>query len=129
MADDTDDAEAKGGQAAPRSGRRLTLLKLAVVPAAAALSACVPAGGPVYRTGISDADPTDPPGAGRGVVRTGISDSDPTDPPGGGRGVVRTGITDSDPSDPPGGGRGGRRYTGITDRDPSDRPGYGRGWR
>jgi hypothetical protein len=128
---DNDDSEPENDGAPPRVARRLTILKLAVVPAAAAVAACVPAGGPVYRTGITDSDPSDPPGRGRGGYRgTGITDSDPTDPPGGGRGGVRrTGITDSDPTDPPGGGRGGRRYTGITDRDPSDPPGYGRGWR
>jgi len=130
---DTDDREPNTDAAPPRVGRRLTILKLAVVPAAAAVAACVPAGGPVYRgTGITDSDPTDPPGGGRGSAwrTSGITDSDPTDPPGGGRGGIRrTGITDRDPTDPPGGGRGGRRYTGITDRDPTDPAGYGRGWR
>ncbi|MCX7684215.1 MAG: hypothetical protein N2Z67_02960 [Acetobacteraceae bacterium] len=128
---DESEANNKPAGGAPRLGRRLTVLKLAVVPAAAALAACVPAGGPVYRGGITDNDPVDPAGGGRGGYRgTGITDSDPSDPAGGGRGGFRrTGITDSDPSDPAGGGRGGRRYTGITDRDPSDSPGYGRGWR
>jgi hypothetical protein len=105
------DNEGGSKPGAPRLGRRLTVLKLAVVPAAAAVAACVPAAGPVYTTGITDADPVDAPGAGRGGFR-------------------RTGITDSDPVDAPGAGRGGRRriYTGLTDRDPSDSPGYGRGW-
>lgn len=123
---DDSDASKRPDRDAPRLGRRLTVLRLAVVPAAAAVAACVPAGRPVYTTGITDNDPRDPVGAGRG---TGITDADPSDPPGAGRGGFRrVGITDNDPSDPPGAGRG-RRYTGITDRDPSDRAGYGRGWR
>jgi hypothetical protein len=128
---DDSDAKKHPDSGAPRLGRRLTVLKLAVVPAAAAVAGCVPAARPVYTTGLTDSDPTDPPGGGRGGLRrTGITDSDPVDAPGAGRGGIRrTGLTDSDPSDPPGGGRGGRRYTGITDRDPSDAPGYGRGWR
>jgi hypothetical protein len=117
---------------APRLGRRLTVLKLAVVPAAAAVAACVPAAGPVYTTGITDADPVDAPGAGRGGFRrSGVTDSDPVDAPGAGRGGFRrSGVTDSDPVDAPGAGRRIRQrvYTGLTDRDPSDSPGYGRGW-
>ena len=110
MADQHDDETPDGKQGKPRIGRRLTIVKLAVVPAAAAVAACVPAGGPVYRGGITDSDPYDPVGGGRGGVR-------------------RTGITDSDPNDPVGGGRGGGRRTGITDRDPYDPVGGGRGWR
>ncbi|WP_296818504.1 hypothetical protein [Brevundimonas sp.] len=86
---------------------------------------------------VTDSDPTDPAGRGRGGS-TGITDRDPTDPIGRGRGTSgqgQTGITDSDPTDPVGGGRGtagghgdqtGGR-TGITDSDPTDRVGYGRG--
>jgi hypothetical protein len=45
-----------------------------------------------------------------------MSDADPTDPPGQGRGSARppmpqqrqTGVTDADPQDAPGQGRGGR---------------------
>jgi hypothetical protein len=60
-----------------------------------------------------------------------ITDRDPYDPVGRGRGRR---CTDRDPGDPVGRGRwcrgGGRRgWTGITDRDPYDRPGYGRGRR
>ncbi|MFN6956040.1 MAG: hypothetical protein ACK4PG_14715, partial [Acetobacteraceae bacterium] len=78
---DDSDAEKRPDRDPPVLGRRLTVLKLAVVPAAAAVAACVPAGRPVYTTGITDADPTDPAGAGRGGIRrTGITDSDPTDP-------------------------------------------------
>ncbi len=61
------------------------------------------------RTGITDRDPHDPVGNGRGRRRrygSGITDSDPGDPVGNGRGRRRTGITDSDPSDPVGNGRG-----------------------
>ena len=55
--------------------------------------------------------------------RTGITDRDPYDPVGGGRGRgrrrrYRSGITDRDPGDPVGNGRGGRRgRTGCTDSD------------
>ncbi|WP_237217773.1 hypothetical protein, partial [Falsiroseomonas oryziterrae] len=123
--------------------RRLFVLRLAALGGAtSATAACVPQQQPVYyappqafapgRTGISDADPSDPPGGGRGGHRgSGVTDNDPSDAPGFGRGVVRrTGISDADPSDPPGGGRGGVRTqqmrTGISDSDPSDPPGGGR---
>ncbi|MCB1390750.1 MAG: hypothetical protein KDK12_16675 [Rhodobacteraceae bacterium] len=52
-----------------------------------------------------------------GCVTTGITDADPSDPVGNGRGgsrvvvVQRTGITDADPSDPVGNGRGRRVCT------------------
>lgn len=110
-------------------------------------------GRPDNRSGVTDTDPTDPSGNGRGG-QSGYSDSDSgqgADPSGRGRRgrPTQTGITDSDPHDRSGEGRGtsggeGRRpwrtrpdgtpieYTGITDsdggqsRDPS---GYGRGSR
>jgi hypothetical protein len=133
-------------------GRRRLVLRvgtLGVVGLGAA--ACVPAQ-PVYvqpgppvvvrGTGITDADPNDGPGNGRGGYRgggTGITDADPNDGPGRGRGGYRgggyrtgTGITDSDPNDGPGRGRGGARVyrggsgSGVTDSDPSDGPGRGR---
>lgn len=132
-------------------GRRRLVLRagaLSVVGLGAA--ACVPAQ-PVYvqqppvvvrGTGITDADPSDGPGNGRGGFRgggTGITDADPNDGPGRGRGGYRggavgyrTGVTDSDPSDGPGRGRGGSRVyrggyrTGVSDSDPSDGPGRGR---
>ena len=45
-----------------------------------------------YRTGITDNDPSDGPGQGRGQRRgTGITDSDPSDGPGKGRGTPRMG--------------------------------------
>jgi hypothetical protein len=86
-------------------------------------------------SGVTDSDPSDSPGYGRGGVRSaGISDADPHDPPGRGRGgyraPYRTGINDSDPYDPAGGGRGGYRApyrTGFNDSDPYDPPGGGRG--
>jgi hypothetical protein len=131
----------------PPLGRRLFVLKLATLGGAAAATAgCVPQQQPVVyvpqqpvyaptRTGISDSDPSDPPGAGRGGHRgSGVTDNDPSDAPGFGRGGRRyTGISDNDPNDPPGRGRGGYRAapvryrTGFTDADPSDGPGYGRG--
>ncbi|MGQ0659932.1 hypothetical protein [Sphingosinicella sp.] len=86
----------------------------------------------------SDSGPyADPAGRGRG--NTGVTDSDPHDPPGRGRGVRRpttSGITDGDAgrtADPGGNGRGrpNRRCgTRITDGDSGryvDRAGCGRG--
>lgn len=117
--------------------RRLLVLRLALIGgASAAVTACGPAAAQQYgvrpRTGLSDADPADQPGLGRGGVRQvrNISDSDPSDPPGGGRGGHRgSGVTDNDPSDQPGYGRGGQRRAGVSDSDPSDAPGRGRrGW-
>jgi hypothetical protein len=107
----------------PRLGRRLLTLKLGAGVAATLGGAAAaqglkdaprqaPVAPPPQRSGISDSDPSDPPGQGRGTgarpPQSGMSDADPTDPPGGGRGGNRqqTGLTDSDPTDPPGGGRG-----------------------
>ncbi|WP_444857512.1 hypothetical protein [Sphingosinicella sp.] len=99
----------------------------------------VVAGGPLALVGgearaqITDRDPTDPVGRGRGGG-TGITDTDSgvgADPAGRGRGggprPGSTGVTDSDPTDPVGRGRGG---TGITDSDSgpyADPRGRGRG--
>ena len=86
---DQDPPEKVPDVAPPRLGRRLTVLKLALVPAAAALGACVPVDRPmVGRTGLTDSDPSDPAGAGRGSAwrSSGLTDSDPSDPPGAGRG-------------------------------------------
>jgi hypothetical protein len=61
--------------------------------------------------------------------RTGVTDRDPTDPSGGGRGTS-TGYSDSDSgpnADPSGGGRRGRQQSGVTDSDPTDSYGQGRG--
>ena len=85
---------------------------------------------------ITDRDPSDPIGRGRGVSSW-ITDSDPSDPVGRGRGGsrgTRSGITDSDPSDPIGNGRGGTRggggtASGCSDRDPTDPGGNGRNCR
>ncbi|CAH0189419.1 hypothetical protein [Roseomonas sp. CECT 9278] len=130
-----------GNGDAPRLGRRLLVLRVAGLGAAAAtLSGCVVAPAPVYapgpvRTGRTDADPSDGPGQGRGgyrgPARTGVTDADPNDGPGQGRGGyrgrARTGLTDSDPNDGPGQGRGGGRRQ-VSDSDPRDAPGRGRGW-
>ncbi len=105
-----------------RPGRRLIALNVA------ALGVAVPramAQGP--KSGFR-APPAEPPAARPG----GVSDSDPSDPPGQGRGGAgpRALASDSDPSDPPGQGRGGTgRPPGISDSDPSDPPGQGRGGR
>jgi hypothetical protein len=91
-------------------------------------------GGP--RSGVTDRDPGDPISRGRGSTgggtRSGVTDSDPSDPIGNGRGrgggnSARTGLTDSDPSDPVGNGRTGR--SGCSDSDPSDPGGNGRSCR
>ncbi len=80
----------------PRLRRRMIVVKVATLGVAApALAGCVVAP-PVYapqpyRTGLTDADPSDGPGQGRGGtrVRTGYTDADPSDGPGQGRGGVR----------------------------------------
>jgi len=102
-------------------GRRLLVLRtgsLAVLPLA--LTGCI-----VEAPRQNNAPP---------VRRaTGLTDNDPNDGPGNGRGTQQrrgTGITDQDPNDGPGNGRGGqRRRTGLTDSDPSDGPGNGRSGR
>ena len=78
---------------------------------------------------VTDGDPSDPVGRGRGGTRTGVTDGDPSDPVGNGRGGSpgRSGYTDSDPTDPVGTGRGtGGSRSGCSDRDPSDPGGNGR---
>lgn len=127
---------------AARLRRRMIVIRVgtlaAMAPALAGCLAVPNVGAPAsrgYRTGMTDADPHDGPGQGRGGtrIRTGYTDSDPADGAGQGRGTYgagrrRTGFTDADPSDGPGYGRGGgRRGTGFTDADPSDGPGRGRG--
>ena len=128
-------------EAAPPLRRRLFVLRMATLGGAgAAVAACVPNQQPVFYappqqvrrgTGLSDSDPSDAPGQGRGGQRgSGVSDSDPNDAPGFGRGGQRvSGVSDSDPNDAPGRGRGGYGGTvrrGLTDSDPSDGPGRGR---
>ena len=139
-----DDVADQVPEAKPPLRRRLFVLRLATLGGAgAAVAACVPNQQPVFfappqqvrrGTGVSDSDPNDAPGQGRGGQRgSGFSDSDPNDAPGLGRGGQRaTGISDSDPNDAPGRGRGGfrgnvQRSSGVTDADPSDGPGRGRG--
>jgi hypothetical protein len=120
MADSTRDAAdapppAPANEARPPLGRRLLMLNLAAGATAATTAAPAAAIEPTpaqYRTGLSDADPNDAPGYGRG----------------GYRGRPRTGLNDGDPNDPAGYGRGYRRGN-VTDSDPSDAAGRGRGWR
>ena len=105
-----------------RLGRRVLALRIAAVGGAVAGIAATE---PASAQGITDRDPSDGPGRGRG---TGITDRDPSDGPGRGRGTGTpraSGITDRDPSDGPGRGR----QTGVTDADPNDGPGRGRGRR
>jgi len=107
--------------------RRSFLARVAGVTAAAL------AGGTSRAGQVTDRDPTDPVGRGRGGG-TGITDADSgvgADPAGRGRGggprPGSTGVTDSDPGDPVGRGRGG---SGITDSDSgpyADPRGRGRG--
>ena len=120
-----------------RIQRRRLILRSGIFGAAVlATAACVPAQ-PVYQrsSGVTDADPNDGPGNGRGGVRrsSGVTDSDPNDGPGRGRGGYRGGggVTDRDPNDGPGRGRGGSRgySSGLTDSDPNDGPGRGRSGR
>lgn len=119
-----------------RPGRR-SLLPTEIVTRRAATRTVVAAGlglaamaGPAEaQRGPTDRDEgpnRDPPGGGRL-----LSDVDPSDPPGRGRGAPRSGITDNDSganADPPGTGRGMRQ--GITDTDEgpdADPAGNGRG--
>lgn len=83
---------------------------------------------------VTDADPGDPVGRGRGGTRSGVTDRDPSDASGRGRGGsggnARTGVTDGDPTDPVGHGRGGSAArSGCSDSDPSDPSGNGRSCR
>jgi len=67
--------------------------------------------------------------SGQPVRQTGVTDRDPTDPSGGGRGTA-TGYSDSDSgsnADPSGQGRRREYQTGRTDSDSYDRTGEGRG--
>lgn len=97
-------------------GRRSSIAMLGgALIGAAGLAAAIPQRAEAQ---VTDRDPSDPAGRGRGCP--GWSDSDPSDPAGCGR---RTGITDSDPSDPAGRGRGRRS---CSDADPYDPAGRGR---
>ncbi len=80
--------------------RRLLLLAVAPLPAAAPPAAAQVKG----KAGVTDNDPNDQAGHGRGdsrpQARQPTSDSDPRDRAG--RGRPRTGQSDSDPNDRPG---------------------------
>lgn len=97
-------------------GRRSSMVMLgSALIGAAGIAATLPQSAEAQ---VTDRDPNDPAGRGRGC--SGRSDSDPRDPAGCGR---STGITDSDPSDPAGRGRGRRS---CSDSDPRDPAGRGR---
>jgi hypothetical protein len=134
---------------AARLGRRILVLRVASLGAAAGtLAITAEAAPPVPAVtlpegatpvqGRSDNDPNDAPGRGiRGGYGggRGRSDNDPNDAPGRGirggdyGGGGRT-VTDNDPNDGPGRGRGyAPPQRSVTDNDPNDGPGRGRGWR
>lgn len=126
--------------------RRSFLRRVVGVSLLAGGAATLVTGRAYAQSGVSDSDPTDPIGRGRGPY-TGVTDNDPTDFPS--RGQVggaaarprraRGGpVTDGDYtegwSDPGGRGRGPQRTTstGVTDGDGSpagytDAAGFGRG--
>ena len=113
----------EGGNPKPVLSRRLLVTRGAAV---AGVGVMLP-GVAGAQSGITDSDPNDGPGRGRGGNRPRASDNDPRDAAGRGRGSSR-GTTDNDPRDGAGAGRGsGNRGTGLTDSDPSDGPGRGRG--
>jgi hypothetical protein len=106
---------------------------LATVTGAVATGGALAAfGGEAGALQVTDSDPGDPVGRGRGgSSRSGITDRDPTDPSGRGRGGSgrsgHTGVTDGDPNDPIGSGRGGgAARSGCSDSDPTDPGGNGR---
>jgi hypothetical protein len=101
-----------------RLTRRLFTLRLSAALPALAFFGVVPARAQRRYTGITDSDPGDGEGYGRGRG----TDRDPSDGVGRGR---RRGGTDNDPTDAAGRGRG----SGLTDNDPADAEGRGRGVR
>ena len=111
--------------------RRLLVLRLATIGGVASVPVVAAAQGPKSSVPEAPRAPAPQPAP---QQRPGVTDSDPSDAPGQGRGGSRapqTGLNDSDPSDPPGQGRGGNRApqrpAGPTDNDPSDPAGRGRG--
>lgn len=107
-----------------RLGRRLMVAKMAG-GASLIAAAAIPGAASAQRS-VTDSDPRDGAGQGRGSgggqYRTNATDRDPNDGAGRGRGSGSpTGYTDRDPNDGPGRGRSNR-----TDSDPSDGPGRGR---
>jgi hypothetical protein len=119
----TDNDNPGEGAKDPRLSRRLMVARVA--GGGAAVASVIASEASAQRS-VTDADPRDGAGQGRGSgggqYRTNATDRDPNDGPGRGRGTgSSTGYTDRDPSDGPGRGRSGR-----TDSDPSDGPGRGR---
>lgn len=101
-----------------RLTRRLLLVHALAGAAGTAVAVSTARPASAQRSGITDTDPGDPEGNGRGGPQRGITDQDPDDPAGQGRGGPQRGVTDQDPTDPPGRGRGNRRR--AIDADPTD---------
>ncbi len=131
----------------PRLGRRLLVVQVAGIGAALATAGAAEAATrqPAPQAGdvpqpvvpvVTDSDPSDSPGYGRGRPYRRTTDSDPYDAAGAGRGGYyapppRRSVTDSDPYDAAGGGRGyyaPPRRRSVTDSDPYDAAGRGRGY-
>lgn len=105
----------------PRLSRRLFVFRTLFGAAAATMigtaATTVTATPAAAQRRVTDNDPNDPEGRGRGYIaprRRRVTDNDPHDPEGRGRGyarpvVRRRSITDSDPYDAAGRGRGYRR--------------------
>jgi hypothetical protein len=122
-----------------RVGRRATIGIVGAFSAALAMIGLRAHAEAQDRRGCSDADPTDPAGAGRSCGGAGgahpCSDVDPTDPGGGGRTCHTHGpCSDVDPTDPVAHGRwcpdgapgSGGASRGCSDADPTDPMGMGR---
>src|SRR5262245_53177204 len=119
--DPPSDQAAGASPQTPVLGRRLFILRVTAVlgSAAAAISSTTPAQAQndndlVDRGPSGKGQPRNP--ENRRAPRSGVTDQDPNDPQGGGRGAGggqqrpggggRTGVTDKDPGDPQGQGRG-----------------------
>lgn len=119
------------GEKRPGLTRRLMVIRGgAIVGVVAGVGVTLPGTASAQRTNLTDNDPNDGAGRGRGSggSRTNTTDNDPRDGAGAGRGATPRATSDNDPRDGAGQGRGGGgRNTGLNDSDPNDGPGRGRG--